>query len=157
MLTQDGNFLHEKEEGRQCYPIHSTVARGQSYCIELGYLSCQSFQQFIVETILSVAPECAQQRTDEGLLALHLVADSQRRMMESDDRLSLVKTIWKAYPEAANQIDKVAELPPFDLPILAGGKIGVLMGTLMEMTSTLAYPLLSFCLGNSQKCLQKPL
>ena len=75
------------------------------------------FELFIVETILRIAPQCAKQKNETGLLPLQIVADTERRPYIRDkDRIALVGTIWKAYPDALSIIDNVSGLPPFTLP-----------------------------------------
>jgi len=76
------------------------------------------FELFIVETILRIAPQCAKQKNETGLLPLQIVADTERRPYIRDkDRIALVGTIWKAYPDALSIIDNVSGLPPFTLPV----------------------------------------
>jgi len=76
-----------------------------------------SYKQFMIETILNIAPQCAEQKDHEERLPLHHAADSVRvPIQDKQERLSLVQTIWEAYPDAANDIDKETKLPAFALP-----------------------------------------
>ena len=71
----------------------------------------------MIETILNIAPQCAEQKDHDGCLPLHLAADSVRVPIQDKQwRLSLVQTIWEAYPDAANDIDEETKLPAFALP-----------------------------------------
>ena len=76
--------------------------------------------------ILKIAPQFAKQKDHDGRLPLHLAADSVRvPIQDKQERLSLVQTIWEAYPDAANDIDKETKLPAFALPsrFEAGGNV----------------------------------
>ena len=55
-----------------------------------------AFELFIVELILRIAPQCAKQKNETGLLPLQIVADTERRPYIRDkDRIALVGTIWR--------------------------------------------------------------
>ena len=114
LISIDNSFLfkHASHTNKNEYPIHQLVARGSAYCMD-GNIN---FSQFLVDTILRLVPKCAQQENLQGLLPLHLAADFQGPYIRAHERLSLVRTIWQAYPEAANVIDKKHLLPPFALP-----------------------------------------
>ena len=74
-----------------------------------------AFHDVAMQLILKHVPQCAQQYNDEGLLPLHIAADPQRLVLDENKRLNLVSMIWKAYPDAADIVDKNTGLPPFAL------------------------------------------
>lgn len=124
-LEDNGIFLDKDPNG--IYPLHGILGGD----INLPYLveKDRDFDLFIIKTILQIAPQCAQQIDASGLLPLHIVADSNRTSYISDSlRLSLVNTIWKAYPDAASTMDKQTNLPAFALP-MRGFKHGDLVSS----------------------------
>ena len=122
----DNSFLltpHKWQSNVECPLRHIVRGRG-SYCIDsLTCLGQRNYTQFIVELILRLVPQCAEMKDSKGLLPLHIVADSQRNnFITANKRLSLVHTIWEAYPEAANTMDNEYNLPAFALPVRGKGE-----------------------------------
>eukprot|EP00571_Detonula_confervacea_P013011 CAMPEP_0172307746 /NCGR_PEP_ID=MMETSP1058-20130122/8531_1 /TAXON_ID=83371 /ORGANISM="Detonula confervacea, Strain CCMP 353" /LENGTH=526 /DNA_ID=CAMNT_0013019995 /DNA_START=27 /DNA_END=1607 /DNA_ORIENTATION=+ len=119
LFSTDGTFLLTKDKNGK-YPIHCIVEEIHWYFIDTvkNNQYGSGFKQFIIEQILSIAPQCAQQTDEKGLLPLHIAADALRlEHSHKKERLSLVRTIWQAYPDAASHIDKETRLPVFALPV----------------------------------------
>ena len=106
-------FLEKHEDGK--YFIHKLL--DQRGCFVKS--SSWSLIRDIVETILAAVPQAARLANNEGLLPLHVIADSTSRNIHISDaeRLELVRTIWKAYPEAVEVMDKQSSIAPFLLPL----------------------------------------
>ena len=124
----DNSFLltpHKWQSNVECPLRHIVRGRG-SYCIDsLTCLGQRDYTQFIVELILRLVPQCAEMKDSKGLLPLHIVADAQRNnFITANKRLSLVRSIWEAYPEAANTMDNEYNLPAFALPVRGKGEKG---------------------------------
>jgi len=113
LSSTDKSFLIEKDM-HGIYPIHGVL--GYSYCV-LTKWSYEGFDDYIVTTILRLAPECARQRNKKGVYPLHIVADCERLSLLSDERrLHLVQTVFKANPDVASIMDNEINLPSFTLP-----------------------------------------
>ncbi|KAL9185012.1 hypothetical protein ACHAXT_002789 [Thalassiosira profunda] len=122
MASADKAFLLDKDASdNDRYPLHHILESRPAYSVMVGTNNFGTgFKLFIVETILRLAPEAAQQWNKKGRLPLHIAADAEvGASMLADQRLSLVNTIWKAYPEAVGLMDKELSLPPFALPTRA--------------------------------------
>lgn len=123
LLSSENKFLFEKDSNGQ-YPIHRMIM-SCSYCVDtVSTVHWRvNFHNFIIKTILKHAPQCARQFNDDGLLPLHIAADSQQvKDLTDKDRLNLVRIIWNTYPEAAEVIEKTTALPPFALAVRSKDK-----------------------------------
>jgi len=120
LFSLDPSFLLEKDLNGQ-YPFHQMVHDHSSYhsryfvdiewVIERGH-----FMEFIISVILGLAPQCAKQVDDKGILPLHIAADMNKlKCIAEEERFELVRRIWNAYPDAAGIMDKETGLPPFAL------------------------------------------
>mmetsp|Transcript_35818 Transcript_35818/g.61072 ORF Transcript_35818/g.61072 Transcript_35818/m.61072 type:complete len:540 (-) Transcript_35818:262-1881(-) len=120
LFAKDTTFILKKETNGK-YPIHRIITN-DSYLVKGSF----DFQLFLLQTILRIAPLCAKQRDDYGLLPLHVAANPQRVRYTSrhkyEHRLSVLNVILKAYPEALSVIDSETGLPPFALPVLHENK-----------------------------------
>ena len=114
------HFLLKKDSSGQ-YPIHQLILsmdyKNPSYFMDTLTTDWKrgAFHDVAMQLILKHVPQCAQQYNDEGLLPLHIAADPQRLVLDENKRLNLVSMIWKAYPDAADIVDKNTGLPPFAL------------------------------------------
>ena len=117
LLATDCKFLLQQDSQGQ-YPIHKLILsrdyENPSYF--MGTIGRNGdLHDLTIQLILKHAPQCAQQYNNEGLLPLHIAADPQRVVLKESKRLNLVSMIWKAYPDAADIVDKNTGLPPFAL------------------------------------------
>ena len=114
------HFLLKKDSSGQ-YPIHQLILsmdyKNPSYFMDTLTTDWKRgvLHDVAMQLILKHVPQCAQQYNDEGLLPLHIAADPQRLVLDENKRLNLVSMIWKAYPDAADKVDKNTGLPPFAL------------------------------------------
>ena len=89
--TMDKSFLFEQDRFG-LYPIHGLLTIHR-YRVDVGdYASRKYFHDYLIRTILRLAPECARLK-HKGLLPLHIVADPQKRTYEDEDRLSIVQAV----------------------------------------------------------------
>eukprot|EP00984_Skeletonema_dohrnii_P003474 scaffold1171_cov103-Skeletonema_dohrnii-CCMP3373.AAC.5 len=115
LRSTDKSFLVDKDM-HGIYPIHGVLEDRHSYCVRTRWCY-EGFDDYIVTTILRLAPECAGQRNKKGLYPLHIVADCERQSFLSDERrLHLVQTVFKANPDVAGIMDNEINLPSFTLP-----------------------------------------
>ena len=115
LCSTDKSFLINKDM-HGIYPIHGVLEDRYSYCVRTRWCY-EGFDDYIVTTILRLAPECARQRSKKGLYPLHIVADRERQSLLSDERrLHLVQTVFKANPDVASIMDNQFNLPSFTLP-----------------------------------------
>ena len=120
LVSTDKSFLfeHDAYDENVEYPIFHILSRGHYLIDSVSSITRGYDRKFIVESILRLVPQCAQQVNSKGLLPLHVAADSQEQIMTADERLSLVRAIWQVYPEAVNTMHKEYQLPPFALPVI---------------------------------------
>ena len=89
-LSLDNTFLLEKDMFG-VYPFLGIVSESEKYTMRNLNYTDFDFEQFIVKTILKIAPQCAQQRDENGRLPLHLVADVvQKPYLTDRSRTSLM-------------------------------------------------------------------